>query len=53
MPTDASIIPRKFTTAIPLFDQDKIFIIGGFYDQEHNYLSLQNQITGVDFSEYN
>ena len=50
---EEDIIPRRFCSALELFNENKIFILGGFYDRENNYLSLQRDITGVDLSHYN
>lgn len=49
---DQRVIPRRFTNALYLPGSQKIFIMGGFYEKEYNYLSLQTQITGLDLTHY-
>lgn len=48
----AGLMPRKFCSAYELYDQDKIFIFGGFYEKEYNYLYKQADITGLDLRHY-
>ena len=49
----AGVMPRKFCSSYDLFDYDKLFIFGGFYEKENNYLCLQSDITGFDLGHYN
>lgn len=45
----ASILPRRGCSAYSL--EDKVFIFGGVYEREFNYLNLQNDIVTMDLSE--
>ena len=44
--------PRRFCSAYELINEDKIFIFGGFYEKEDNYLALQSDITGFDLRHF-
>jgi len=45
-----NFLPRWGCSAFSL--QDKIYIFGGFHDRENSYLSLQNEISTLDLTDF-
>lgn len=48
--TNEDYIPRTLTTNMVV--DDKVYIFGGFYGREYNYLKLQNDISSMDMRNY-
>lgn len=47
-----AVLPRRSCSAYEMVEEDKIFIFGGMYEREYNYLNMQADITGFDLRHY-
>ena len=47
----ASVLPRRGCSAYNY--KNKLFIFGGVYEREYNYMNIQNDVVTIDLDELN